>query len=148
MHAAQTVSKMPKKRKSTKQREDDANTEVADRKQPIEALDAMNDLKKSWPADVDSIFSVDMEQVRLQCPCQLMRPIAGQEPSPKVSEGRMWLIAHACLQQRRQELWEMVIDSAVSVCDRFAWATPDERSFRVLNHFSPIIEIGAGAGAP
>ena len=29
---------------------------------------------------------------------------------------------------------------------QFAWAIPDERALRILGHFSPIIEIGAGFG--
>lgn len=71
---------MPKKRKTTKEQENGANAEVPDRNRPIEALDAMNELKKSWPVDVGSIFSVDMEQVRQQCRCQVMWPSAGQAP--------------------------------------------------------------------
>ena len=42
----------------------------------------------------------------------------------------------------------MVIDSAADVCDRFAWATAHERAFKTLKYLGPIVEIGAGAGAP
>ena len=28
----------------------------------------------------------------------------------------------------------------------FAWAIPDERAIRILKHFSPIVEVGAGKG--
>eukprot|EP00892_Ulva_mutabilis_P012808 jgi/Ulvmu1/98/UM001_0101.1 len=49
-------------------------------------------------------------------------------------------------QPRRQELWELVVNSAAAVCDKYAWATPDERALRILSHFGPIVEVGAGAG--
>jgi hypothetical protein len=49
-------------------------------------------------------------------------------------------------QARRQELWEMLMDGAAHICDTFSWAIPDERSLRILTYFSPIVEIGAGAG--
>jgi hypothetical protein len=41
-----------------------------------------------------------------------------------------------------------VVESASDVCDRYAWATPDARALKILNHFDPIIEVGAGAGPP
>jgi hypothetical protein len=49
-------------------------------------------------------------------------------------------------QDRRQALWEMLMDGAAHICDAFSWAIPDERALRVLHHFSPIVEIGAGSG--
>ena len=30
--------------------------------------------------------------------------------------------------------------------EKYAWAIPNERALRVLKHFGPIIEIGAGSG--
>lgn len=35
-----------------------------------------------------------------------------------------------------------VLGSALS--DKYAWAVPDQRALKILNHFSPIIEIGCG----
>lgn len=32
------------------------------------------------------------------------------------------------------------------LCNKFAWAVPDDRALRIIQHFSPIIEIGAGKG--
>ena len=32
------------------------------------------------------------------------------------------------------------------LCAKFAWACPDERALKVLCHFSPLVEIGAGKG--
>ena len=49
--------------------------------------------------------------------------------------------------ERRQQLWPQLLDGAMSVCDAFAWAIPDERALNVLGYFSPIVEVGAGAGA-
>ena len=31
--------------------------------------------------------------------------------------------------------------------DKFAWGVLDERALKILDHFSPIVEIGAGSGA-
>lgn len=50
------------------------------------------------------------------------------------------------VQERRQELWDRMVDEAAAVCDRFAWAIPDERALRILGHFEPIVEVAAGAG--
>jgi hypothetical protein len=33
-----------------------------------------------------------------------------------------------------------------SLSEKFAWAVPDNRALKVLKHFSPLIEIGAGKG--
>jgi hypothetical protein len=35
-----------------------------------------------------------------------------------------------------------VVGSALA--DKYAWAIPDQRALKILNHFSPIIEIGCG----
>lgn len=49
--------------------------------------------------------------------------------------------------ERRDEL-----DAAVcgvlteELVARYAWAVPDERALRIIKHFGPIIEIGAGSG--
>lgn len=50
------------------------------------------------------------------------------------------------LQERRNQLFQRLLDDASSVCDKYAWAIPSEAALRVLAHFSPIVEIGCGAG--
>ena len=52
------------------------------------------------------------------------------------------------MQERREELWGLVTLQASQFVDKFAWAVPDERALRILAHFSPVIEIAAGAGVP
>lgn len=32
------------------------------------------------------------------------------------------------------------------LCNKYAWAVPDDRALRIIQHFSPLIEIGAGKG--
>lgn len=46
----------------------------------------------------------------------------------------------------RGEVWDEVQRSSEELCHRFAWAIPDERALKVLAHFSPLVEIGAGKG--
>jgi hypothetical protein len=46
---------------------------------------------------------------------------------------------------RRKE-WQQLDSNVESLCQRFAWAIPDERALRILERFSPLIEIGAGKG--
>lgn len=33
-----------------------------------------------------------------------------------------------------------------TLCEKYAWAIPDFRALKILSHFSPLIEIGAGKG--
>merc|ERR1719273_2195379 len=44
---------------------------------------------------------------------------------------------------RREELFNFF---DLDIAEKFAWAIPDERSLRILLHFSPLIEIGCGIG--
>ena len=46
----------------------------------------------------------------------------------------------------RSELWEQMCEEGEEVRSQFAWAIPDERALRILQHFSPILEVGAGFG--
>jgi hypothetical protein len=48
---------------------------------------------------------------------------------------------------RRAELWMAQADLGETLINQYSWATPDERSLRILRHFSPIVEIGCGANA-
>jgi hypothetical protein len=54
--------------------------------------------------------------------------------------------ANVPAQERRQQLWEILMTDAIEFVDCFAWAIPDERALRILQYVSPIVEIGAGAG--
>lgn len=47
---------------------------------------------------------------------------------------------------RRAELWEKICDDCDGLRKKFAWAIPDARALGVLEHCSPICEIGAGRG--
>ena len=47
----------------------------------------------------------------------------------------------------RAELWMKQADVGEDLINRYAWATPDNRAMTILNHFSPLVEIGCGANA-
>ena len=47
---------------------------------------------------------------------------------------------------RRGELWMTQADLGQELVNSYSWATPDDRAMRILKHFSPIVEIGAGQG--
>ena len=46
-------------------------------------------------------------------------------------------------EQERGDLFEIEDEEAQEI---YAWAIPDERALRICEAFSPIVEIGAGAG--
>lgn len=46
----------------------------------------------------------------------------------------------------RPEYWDILDDIGQTLSEKYAWAIPDEKSLKVLKHFSPLIEIGAGKG--
>ena len=48
---------------------------------------------------------------------------------------------------RRAELWMEQADLGEALVNQYAWATPDDRAIRILNHFAPLVEIGCGANA-
>ncbi|KAF0701709.1 Aste57867_7875 [Aphanomyces stellatus] len=43
----------------------------------------------------------------------------------------------------RENLFNLVDDNIAS---KYSWAIPDERALRVIKHYGPIVEIGAGTG--
>lgn len=46
-------------------------------------------------------------------------------------------------EERRGDLFEAEDENAM---EKYAWAIPDERALRILEHFAPLVEMGAGAG--
>ena len=48
---------------------------------------------------------------------------------------------------RRAELWMEQAEIGERLVNKFSWATPTETSFRVLRHFSPLVEMGCGSNA-
>ncbi|RYG62513.1 hypothetical protein EON64_17735, partial [archaeon] len=41
---------------------------------------------------------------------------------------------------------QQIDEESMRLIEKYAWAVPDERSLRIIAHFSPIIEIGSGKG--
>ncbi len=48
--------------------------------------------------------------------------------------------------ESRPEYWEILDDIGQKLCEKYAWAIPDERALTILKEFSPLIEIGSGKG--
>jgi len=48
---------------------------------------------------------------------------------------------------RRAELWMEQADVGEALVNQYAWAIPDARALRILQQFSPLIEIGCGSNA-
>mmetsp|Transcript_30258 Transcript_30258/g.73635 ORF Transcript_30258/g.73635 Transcript_30258/m.73635 type:complete len:489 (+) Transcript_30258:38-1504(+) len=48
---------------------------------------------------------------------------------------------------RRAELWMEQAEIGERLVNNFSWATPNETAFRVLKHFSPLVEVGCGSNA-
>ena len=45
---------------------------------------------------------------------------------------------------KRAELFEQLLP--IDEIEEYSWAIPDQRALRIIQHFSPIVEIGAGKG--
>ena len=81
---------------------------------------------------------------------------ARRDPNPMLTEFRalkagwpadMRRVLSASLDDaRRAHLWEVMVDAGDALRRRYAWAVPDERALRILEHFGPIVEVGAGKG--
>ncbi|TMW68391.1 hypothetical protein Poli38472_005859 [Pythium oligandrum] len=49
----------------------------------------------------------------------------------------------AISEKKRKKMYKAL---DVSVAMKYAWAIPDERALRIIKHFGPIVEMGAGTG--
>lgn len=49
--------------------------------------------------------------------------------------------------EKRGELWMEQATLGEELVNKYSWATPDDRCIRILQHYSPIVEIGCGANA-
>jgi len=49
-------------------------------------------------------------------------------------------------EDQRAELFDELGAVGDSLVERYAWAIPDDRALRILRHFAPLVEIGAGSG--
>lgn len=46
----------------------------------------------------------------------------------------------------RGQVWDDIQSRSQRLTEKFAWAIPDSRALKILSHFSPLVEIGAGKG--
>ena len=49
-------------------------------------------------------------------------------------------------EQERVDNWPRLEVLGNAMCEKYAWAVPNNRTLSILKHFSPLIEIGAGKG--
>ena len=49
-------------------------------------------------------------------------------------------------EEERIENWPRLEVIGNAMCEKYAWAVPDSRALKILKHFGPLIEIGAGKG--
>ena len=49
--------------------------------------------------------------------------------------------------ERRAQLWMEQADLGETLVNQYSWATPNEQAIKILQAFSPIIEIGCGSNA-
>ena len=54
---------------------------------------------------------------------------------------------HAVTPDRRAQVWGEQADLGERLVNEYAWAIPNDRALRVIQHFSPIVEMGCGANA-
>lgn len=48
---------------------------------------------------------------------------------------------------QRSEIWAKQAEVGEDLINRFSWAIPNDRLLNILEHFSPLVEIGSGANA-
>lgn len=48
--------------------------------------------------------------------------------------------------KERNRVWDDIEEKSQQLCNKYAWAIPDDRSLSIISHFSPLVEIGAGQG--
>jgi hypothetical protein len=46
----------------------------------------------------------------------------------------------------RAEEWVRLSVIGGAISDKYAWAIPDERAFRIISNFAPLVEVAAGKG--
>lgn len=56
------------------------------------------------------------------------------------------LLLPECDEETRGCAWVRLDVLGSSLCDKYAWAIPNERALIIISYFSPIIEIGCGKG--
>mmetsp|Transcript_37875 Transcript_37875/g.64675 ORF Transcript_37875/g.64675 Transcript_37875/m.64675 type:complete len:477 (+) Transcript_37875:26-1456(+) len=49
--------------------------------------------------------------------------------------------------ERRATIWEDQADLGETLINSYSWATPDNRTLPIFQHFGPIVEVGCGANA-
>ena len=57
-----------------------------------------------------------------------------------------WDIFYTAPEQDRIDSWLRLEILGAAMCEKYSWAIPDSTTLRILKHFSPLIEIGAGKG--
>lgn len=46
----------------------------------------------------------------------------------------------------RAKLWDELEDDCLSLTEKFSSVAPDERALKIIKHFGPVIDFGAGRG--
>ena len=46
----------------------------------------------------------------------------------------------------REKEWNNFDKASETLCNKYSWGIPDDRSLKILKEFEPLIEIGAGKG--
>lgn len=49
--------------------------------------------------------------------------------------------------ETRAEIWANQAELGEVLVNRYSWSTPDKRAIRILSHYQPIVEVGAGSNA-
>jgi hypothetical protein len=50
------------------------------------------------------------------------------------------------IRKAREQEWDFIEKHSHDLCEKYAWAIPDEACLRIVAEFSPLIELGAGRG--
>jgi hypothetical protein len=57
-----------------------------------------------------------------------------------------WDVFYTAPEQDRIDSWLRLEVLGAAMCEKYSWAIPDITTLRILKHFCPLIEIGAGKG--
>lgn len=63
------------------------------------------------------------------------------------SNSKFWKnIFEGDINGKREKAWDEIEKKSQELSNQFAWAVPDEKALKIIEYFSPLIEIGAGKG--
>jgi hypothetical protein len=107
------------------------------------------ELKKTiptWDTMFNDKYNISAKEEKE--PASKKQKKAKKEPSPYPQDHPLYQLSPQEIEamKERDETWVRLEVIGQALCDKYSWAIPDARSLAILQHFSPLVEIGSGKG--